>query len=86
MYITKIKTTVSGIPALIGVISYANVAPNHRCHDSDVDFNGYIDIEFDVLDQRGHLAPWLTKKLTATSTEKFEEQIIEHFKNGYDND
>jgi hypothetical protein len=81
MYIAKIKTTVSGIPSIIGVISYHSAKPNPRCHDSDVDFNGYIDIEFDVLDRGGRLAPWLTKKLTTNCTELLEEQIIKYFEN-----
>lgn len=82
MYLAKIQTTVTGIPALIGVLFYENVASDHRCTDSDVDFNGYIDIEFDILDRKGCLAPWLSKKLTAKSTEQIEEQIIQHF-NGW---
>jgi len=79
MYLAKIKTTVSGIPALIGVFLYENVVPDHRCTDSDVDFNGYIDIEFNILDSKGRLAPWLSKKLTEKSIEQIEEQIIQHF-------
>ena len=81
MYIAKIETTVSGIPAIIGVISYESAAPDYTCRDSDIDFNGYIDIDFEVLDRRGRIAPWLSKKLTATSTERLEEQVIKYFEN-----
>ena len=79
MYIAKIQTTVAGIPAIIGVTGYENSKPDRRCHDSDMDYNGFIDIEFAILDRKGYPAPWLEKKLTAATTEQVEEQIIDYF-------
>jgi hypothetical protein len=78
-YIAKIPSTVAGIPCLIGVITYDCVNGDSRCTDSDYDFNGYTDIEFDILDRKGYKAGWLEKKLTPSAKEYIEDTIQAYF-------
>lgn len=59
-------TRIAGIPCQIGVTYFHHQPPwrgsAHTC-DSDLDYYGYIELEYDVLDRRGHLAEWLAKKI-----------------------
>ena len=65
-YIYEHETRIKGIPCILAV-SYFHYQPPwrgsaHTC-DSDWDYYGYIELEYDVLDRRGHLAEWLAKKI-----------------------
>ena len=42
---------------------------------SDVDYYGYSEIEFEVLDRRGRHAPWLERKLDDAAIAEIEEAI-----------
>ena len=73
-----IHTTVSGIPCLVRVDRYHHQPP-HRgsawtC-DSDMDFYGYSEVEWAVLDRRGKPAPWLERKLTPADCSRIEREI-----------
>ena len=57
---------VRGIPCLIRVTDYSYQRSDHRCTDSDVDYHGFEDVDFEVLDQRGRPAPWLERKMSAS--------------------
>lgn len=78
MYIAEIKTRVAGIPCIIGVTEYNSVAGDSRA-DSDWDYNGYTDCEWEVLDRRGRPAPWLTKKVTDEDEAEIEKEIEKYF-------
>lgn len=59
-------TRIAGIPCQIGV-TYFHYQPPWRgsaqtC-DSDWDYYGYTELEYDVLDRRGRPAAWLEKKI-----------------------
>lgn len=59
-------TRIAGIPCQIGV-TYFHYQPPWRgsaqtC-DSDLDYYGYTELEYDVLDRRGRPAAWLEKKI-----------------------
>lgn len=65
-YIYEHETRICGIPCILAV-HYFHCQPPwrgsaHTC-DSDMDFYGYTEIEYDVLDRRGHIAEWLAKKI-----------------------
>ena len=79
LYIAKIPSTIAGIPCLIGVTTYDCVAGDSRCTDSDYDFNGYSDIEFDILDRKGYQAAWLEKKVDAKEKDRIEDTIHAYF-------
>jgi len=78
MYIAEIETRVAGIPCIVGVTHFESVAGDSRA-DSDWDYYGYTEAEFEVLDRRGRPAPWLAKKLTSKDESRIEEEIAEYF-------
>ena len=57
-HIEKIAFHIAGIPCLIGVIEFKFVKGNSRAN-SDWDFHGYTDIDFEILDRKGYKAAWL---------------------------
>lgn len=79
MYINEIETRVAGIPCLIGVTYFESVRGSYNYHAaSDLDYYGYTEVEFEVLDRRGRLAPWLERKLTSKERERIEQEIAEN--------
>ena len=78
-YIAEIKARVAGIPCIIGVTYFDNVIGSYSYHAaSDLDYHGYTDIEFDLLDRKGRLAPWLERKLDNIERERIEQLIYDH--------
>ena len=47
---------------------------------SDLDWSGYTELEFAILDRRGYEAEWLEKKIPADS---LEELVIEAYQSQY---
>jgi hypothetical protein len=75
-YIAEIEHRVAGIPCLIGVIEYNRVRGSYSYHaDSDWDYYGYTECEWDILDRRGRLAPWLERKVTDKDTASIKDAI-----------
>lgn len=66
MYIDAIPFEIKGIPCLIGIVDYFYQPPHkgspYTCW-SDLDYNGYEEIEYLVLDRKGYKADWLAKKV-----------------------
>lgn len=80
MYIAEIESRVAGIPCLIGVTHYESVAGSYSYNAaSDMDYYGYNEAEWEVLDRRGRKAAWLEKKLTKSDIVRIEAEIAEHF-------
>jgi hypothetical protein len=81
-FIAEVPFKLHGIPCTIGVLDYFVQAPHrgsaHTC-DSDVDFYGYTDVEWQVLDRRGYSAAWLERKLTENDQAKIEAAISRYF-------
>lgn len=65
-YIYEHETRIKGIPCILGVTYFHHQPPwrgsAHTC-DSDMDYYGYTELEYDVLDRRGYRAEWLAKKI-----------------------
>ena len=78
-YITEIETRVAGIPCIIGVTHFESVKGNGNCWTaaSDLDYYGYTECEFEVLDSRGRKAAWLERKITAAIQSDIEAEIAE---------
>lgn len=71
------ETRIAGIPCKVRVTHCFVQKPlGTRC-DSDLDCYGYTDIEFDVLDRKGYLAPWLEKKMSDDDRVRIEELILQ---------
>ena len=78
MYIAEIETTVAGSPCIVGVTHFESVAGDSRA-DSDWDYYGYTESEWEVCDRRGRPAPWLAKKLTSKIEAEIEAEIEKYF-------
>lgn len=77
-YISKIPHRVHGIPCLIGVKYFHSVSGSYsRTADSDMDYYGYVDCDWDVLDQRGRPAAWLDRKLTNRNRDEITGHIAD---------
>jgi hypothetical protein len=63
-FLTVFDSRVAGIPCQIGVVNYERHAPMsaHKAH-SDLEFYGYSEVDYVVLDRRGRPAPWLQRKV-----------------------
>lgn len=79
-YIAEIESRVAGIPCIIGVTHFECVKGSYSYHAaSDLDFHGYTECEFDVLDCRGRKAAWLERKLDDDMIQEIESEIVEYF-------
>lgn len=72
-----IDVTVAGIPCQAGVIDFMNVAGSYS-RDSDMDYSGYSEMSWDLLDRKGYVAgKWLTSKINSRVEADIEEKIYE---------
>lgn len=78
---TDIQTTIANIPAVIRVHNFVSVRGSHSYNaQSDMDYHGYTECEFEVCDRRGRPAPWLARKINAEITARIEETISAYMK------
>lgn len=77
-YIAKIETHVAGIPCIIGVVDYHHEKGSYSYHAaSDLDYYGYTESDWEVLDRRGYKAAWLANKMADDDASRIEEMINE---------
>ena len=77
-YMAELDARVAGIPCLIGVINYERHKGSMSYNaPSDLDYYGWTEVEFDVLDRRGRPAAWLERKLDAAERADIEELICD---------
>lgn len=74
----QIETRVAGIPAIARVTRFFRQRPLGPSAHSDLDCDGFTEIEFDICDRRGRLAPWLERKASPRDLERIEGELIEH--------
>ena len=80
-YLAKIESRVDGIPCLIGVINSTCVRGSYSYSAaSDMDYHGYTEAEYEILDRRGRSAPWLARKVNDDIDETIGETIVEYFR------
>ncbi len=78
-YIAEIESRISGIPCLIGVTHFNSVRGSYSYNaPSDMDYYGYTESEWEVLDRRGRPAAWLERKLTDLERSRIDEEVFEH--------
>ena len=70
-------STIKGIPCIISV-TYCKHYSGSLNAPSDLDYYGFTEIEFDVLDRKGYKAPWLERKLTDDEIERIEREIVSY--------
>lgn len=85
-YVAQFDHRIAGIPCQIGV-TYFHYQPPWRgsaqtC-DSDWDYHGYTELEFEVLDRRGRRAEWLERKMNDDDETEIKLAAMEMM--GYDN-
>ena len=79
-YIAEIEHRVCGIPCLIGVTHYDRVKGSYSYNaPSDLDYYGYSESEWEILDRKGYKAAWLERKMTDYDRDNVEEAISGHF-------
>ncbi len=77
-YLAEIESRVAGIPCLIGVTDFSSVRGSYSYHaDSDMDYYGYCESEWVVLDSRGRPAAWLERKLIDADRSRIEQEVAE---------
>lgn len=77
-YLAEIESRVAGIPCLIGVTDFSSVRGSYSYHaDSDMDYYGYSESEWVVLDSRGRPAAWLERKLTDDDYDRIEQEVAQ---------
>lgn len=77
-YLAEIESTVAGIPCLIGVTEFSSVSGSYSYNaPSDMDYYGYTESDWEVLDRRGRPAAWLERKLTEADRSRIEREIEE---------
>lgn len=73
-----IEASIQGIPCKVRIETYLVVppwtGPISKC-PSDLDYYGYTEIEFTVLDRKGYEANWLFEKMTDLDRESIEHDI-----------
>ena len=80
-YIAEIEHRVAGIPCIIGVTYFDSVEGSYNYNaDSDVDYYGYTESEWEILDRKGYRAKWLERKLDENENSEVEEAIANYFK------
>lgn len=70
MYIDQFDHRIAGIPCQIGVTHFFRQAPwkgSAHTAPSDMDYYGYTEMEYDILDRRGR--PTATTSATVCITE-----------------
>lgn len=76
---TIIQTRLAGIPCQIAVSNFKRVKGSYSYNaPSDLDYTGYTEYDYEVLDRRGRPAPWLEKKVTE---DEICDVIAEYFEN-----
>lgn len=80
-YLAEVPYRLQGIPCLIGVIDFDSCEGSYsRNAPSDLDYYGWVECTWDVLDQRKRKAPWLERKLTDRDRDEIDAAVIEHMK------
>lgn len=64
-----VDVRILGIPAIANVTHYFRQEPMGRWVDSDLDAQGYVDLEYTICDKRGRPAPWLERKMKQSDHE-----------------
>ena len=72
----NIPITIQGIPCLAEVTYFNHVKPNPSSWASDLDYLGYTDIDFNILDRKGYPATWLENKAKPIMN-KIKQELIE---------
>ena len=86
-YLTVLDYTFNdGLPCKIGIIYYNKVNPNPSTWDSDWDYYGYTECEWELLDRKGYRAKWMDYKLTEKIEGEIDTFIEEEMEEAFDDE
>jgi len=72
----EFKTFIAGLPCLIKVTRFFKKKGEFSSQStSEEDYYGYVEIEYDIYDRKGVLAPQFEEKLTSVMRADLEEEI-----------
>jgi len=74
-----INIRICNIPCKVKINSFYNQEGNFsRNSPSDLDFYGFTELDFTILDRKGYPAPWLERKLEKDTKEQesLERRIV----------
>ncbi len=75
---TEIESRVAGIPCIIRVTYFESVRGSYSYNaPSDMDYYGYSECEWEVLDRNSRPAAWLEHKLTDADRSRIDQEIEE---------
>ena len=81
IYQDTVEFRISGIPCLLGIQHFNQVQGSHSYNAaSDVDYYGYTECDFDVLDRKGYRAKWLEAKMTDRDWQLAEDAIADYYR------
>jgi len=73
------ETRIQGIPCQIVIDFYERTPGSYNYNaPSDLDYYGYLDCNFTVLDRKGYPAEWLAKKMTADDISRIEDIAVDY--------
>jgi len=82
-YTTDVRCYYGDLP-FVARVTYHKVVPPWpgSCYTapSDMDYYGYTECEYEVLDRRGRPASWLERKLTQKNDDHIRENIDEYMR------
>lgn len=74
---TTIQTRLAGIPCQIAVSNFHSIKGSYSYNaPSDLDYYGFVEYDYQVLDRRGRPAAWLERKV---STDEIDDIIMAYF-------
>ena len=83
-YIHTFDSRVSGIPCIVGVLSYYPAIPARYSYSSGNQFDVGPEepehVEFELLDRNGRRAHWLEVKMDKFEEERITEEAIEEMR------
>ena len=72
-------SNVQGIPCQVVIDSCTVVKGSFsRNAPSDLDYNGYSEVEFHLLDRKGYAASWLESKMSDADRDRIEGEVLSH--------
>ena len=75
----EFESNVCGIPCIIRVTHFVSVRGSYSYNaPSDMDYYGYRECEWEVLDRNGRPAAWLERKLNDRERGRIDDEVFEH--------
>jgi len=77
---------VDRIPCKARILTYYAVPPDPTTWASDLDFYGYTELKYEILDRKGYRAHWLDKIVEQKNLEnEIRNQILTQLEVDYEN-